>query len=292
MLFEVASACIDRHVLEPAVLAGWASAPTLPFGRTGWCRYHPVRQRTPTSRGPSWRRRRLVTNQARTTGAHRSGRYVVPTSRCVAGPVRRVCRPDRSSSGGQAEERRITPRPRLPGRVQHAALLRAMLGRIDRAEEEIGQLTRVIERLLAPYEEQLAQAESMPGLGRRAAQDALAETGVDMSRFATGARLASWAGRTPLDNQSGKRIGRAKSQKRQPVPGRTARRDRHRGRPHPDPGRRPLPAAGPSLRQAQSPGRPRQHRPPRRQARRPRLRSHPLPPPEPEPGGPASSQAA
>jgi hypothetical protein len=36
MLFEAANACIDRHVLEPPVLAGWASAPTLPFGRTAW----------------------------------------------------------------------------------------------------------------------------------------------------------------------------------------------------------------------------------------------------------------
>ena len=96
---------------------------------------------------------------------------------------------------------------------EHAALLTAMLQRIDRVEEEIGRLTKVIERLLAPYEEQLAQAESMPGWGRRAAQDAVAETGVDMSRFPTGAHLASWAGRTPLDNQSGKRAGRARSKK-------------------------------------------------------------------------------
>jgi len=97
--------------------------------------------------------------------------------------------------------------------AEHAALLAAMLARIDRVIEEIARLTQVIERLLVPYEEQLQQAESMPGWGRRAAQDALAETGPDMSRFPTGGHLASWAGRTPLDNQSGKRNGKAESKK-------------------------------------------------------------------------------
>jgi transposase len=96
---------------------------------------------------------------------------------------------------------------------EHAALLTVMLERIDQLTAQIAGLSEVIERLLAPYEEQLAQAESMPGWGRRAAQDAVAETGVDMTRFRTGAHLSSWAGRTPLDNQSGKRNGRSKSKK-------------------------------------------------------------------------------
>ena len=95
----------------------------------------------------------------------------------------------------------------------HAALLAAMLERIDRLNAGIDELTEVIERLMAPYEEQLQQAGSMPGWGRRSAQDAIAETGVDMTRFPTGAHLASWAGRTPLDNSSGKRKGKAKSKK-------------------------------------------------------------------------------
>ncbi len=96
---------------------------------------------------------------------------------------------------------------------EHAALLAAMLKRIDWVNAGTGRLTGVIERLLAPYEEQLQQAESMPGWARRAAQDALAETGADMTRFPTGAHLASWAGRTPVDHQSGKRAGRAKAKK-------------------------------------------------------------------------------
>jgi transposase len=97
--------------------------------------------------------------------------------------------------------------------AEHAALLQVMLHRIDQATKEITRLTEVIERLLAPHEEQLEQAESMPGWGRRSAQDTLAETGPDMTRFPTGAHLASWAGRTPLDNSSGKRTGHAKSKK-------------------------------------------------------------------------------
>ena len=71
----------------------------------------------------------------------------------------------------------------------------------------------MIEELLAPYEEQLQQAESMPGWGRRSAEDAVAETGVDMTRFATGGHLVSWAGRAPLDKQSGKRKGQARHKK-------------------------------------------------------------------------------
>jgi transposase len=91
--------------------------------------------------------------------------------------------------------------------ARHARLLQSILDRIDAITAEIGELSQVIEELLAPYEEQLAQAESMPGWGRRAAQDVIAETGTDMTRFPTPGHLASWCGRTPLDKQSGARQG-------------------------------------------------------------------------------------
>jgi transposase len=100
-----------------------------------------------------------------------------------------------------------------------AALLQAMLARIDRIDGDIAALTAVIEQLLAPYEEQLQQAESMPGWARLAAQDAIAETGPDMTRFPTPGHLASWAGRTPLDRQSGSRKGKATAKKGNRYPG-------------------------------------------------------------------------
>jgi transposase len=195
---------------------------------------------------------------------------------------------------------------------EHAALLASMLARIDRTNAEISKLTQVIEWLLAPYEEQLQQAESMPGWSRRSAQDALAETGVDMSRFPTGGHLASWADRTPLDNSSGKRTGHARPKKGNrylaAITGETAvavgktqtregtryrRLARCRGKAKAQvalgntrygsttsscPPRAAL--SGPRPRLLPAPVRhPPPDRPPRRQARRPRLRSHPLPHP-------------
>jgi transposase len=97
--------------------------------------------------------------------------------------------------------------------AHHAALLKAMLRRTGAQNAGIDQVSAVIEELPAPWEEQLQQAESMPGWQRRAAQDVLAGTGPDMTRFATPGHLVSWAGRAPLDHQSGQRKGRGKRKK-------------------------------------------------------------------------------
>ena len=95
----------------------------------------------------------------------------------------------------------------------HAALPGAMLRRIDFLDAGIGRLSAMTGELLAPWEEQLQQAEPVPGWQRHAAQDVLAGTGPDMSRFPAGGHLASRAGRAPLDRQSGQRKGRGKRKK-------------------------------------------------------------------------------
>ncbi len=52
----------------------------------------------------------------------------------------------------------------------------------------------------------LTLADSIPGIGLRLAQDILAETGIDMSRFPTAGHFASWAKLCPGHNESaGKR---------------------------------------------------------------------------------------
>ena len=90
----------------------------------------------------------------------------------------------------------------------HAWLLKMMLARIDQYTAEIDQLTARIGELCQPYERQIAQLSTIPGVSERAAQDLIAEIGVDMSRFPAPAHLASWARQAPGISES---AGRRKS---------------------------------------------------------------------------------
>ena len=59
---------------------------------------------------------------------------------------------------------------------------------------------------MGPLEEAIQWLDGIPGMGRRSAQDLLAEIGSDMSRFPTEAHLNSWAKVCPGNNESaGKR---------------------------------------------------------------------------------------
>jgi transposase len=140
-----------------------------------------------------------------------------------------------------------------------AALLARILGRIDQLNASIDELTAVIETLLEPYEEQLQQAESMPGWGRRSAQarPCRDRRGHDKVPHR---RAPGLLGRPHPAGQPVRRAHRpGQAQKGQPVPGRHHGRDRRRGREDPDPRRRPLPPDRPPPRQSQSRRRARQH---------------------------------
>jgi transposase len=92
----------------------------------------------------------------------------------------------------------------LAGRFNehHAMLCKAMLARIDQADETVDQLTKRIEELLDPHEAAVALLVGIPGVSYRTAQVILAEIGTDMSRFPTAGHLASWAGMCPGNNES------------------------------------------------------------------------------------------
>ncbi len=89
-------------------------------------------------------------------------------------------------------------------RVEHHGLLVAqMLAHVDFLDVAVTDLDAQIAATIAPYEPVLERLQTIPGVGRKSAISLVAEIGVDMSRFATAAHLASWAGICPGNNASG-----------------------------------------------------------------------------------------
>jgi transposase len=92
---------------------------------------------------------------------------------------------------------------------EHAFILQMMLGNIDHLTAQVAVLDEKIAALCEPYERQVAQLDGIPGFGITAAQDLIAEIGIDMSAFPTAGHLASWARQAPRVSESaGKRKGK------------------------------------------------------------------------------------
>jgi transposase len=84
----------------------------------------------------------------------------------------------------------------------HAVILRMMLDNIDRHSEQIAALDSTIEEAIAPFAQQVAQLDEVTGVGVTAAQELIAEVGVDMGRFPSAAHLVSWAKFCPQVHES------------------------------------------------------------------------------------------
>jgi len=69
-------------------------------------------------------------------------------------------------------------------------------------DQRIAAFDEQIERVMRPFETQLRQIQSIPGVSRRIAEVVVAEVGVDMSRFPTEKHLAAWAGMCPANRES------------------------------------------------------------------------------------------
>lgn len=85
----------------------------------------------------------------------------------------------------------------LQGRVtdHHRFLLGLLLDELTHLESLIERLTaRITEVLPAPFAEAIERLATIPGIDVRAAENILAEIGVDMEAFPTAAHLASWTG--------------------------------------------------------------------------------------------------
>jgi transposase len=84
----------------------------------------------------------------------------------------------------------------------HAFMCRHFLDQIDHLAALITELDTRIAGLLHDHDEDLTNLDSIPGIGRTAAEIIIAETGGDMAPFATAGHLASWIGVCPGLNES------------------------------------------------------------------------------------------
>ncbi|MFE7156852.1 IS110 family transposase [Streptomyces sp. NPDC057636] len=98
-------------------------------------------------------------------------------------------------------------------REHHGFLARLHLHQYDQLTEAIGQLNERIEAAMSPFRPVLELLDTIPGINQAVAEVIIAETGGDMSRFASDKHLASWAGVCPGHHSS---AGRTKSTKVRP----------------------------------------------------------------------------
>jgi len=85
-------------------------------------------------------------------------------------------------------------------------VLKTQLRHIDFLTEEIKRLDEEVKERMLPFDEDLELLDTIPGVGRRTAEQIIAEIGTDMNQFPSAAHLCSWAGLSPGNNESaGKR---------------------------------------------------------------------------------------
>ncbi len=94
----------------------------------------------------------------------------------------------------------------------HALVVGEILAHLDYLDEAIGRVSARIDELMRPFAVERELLATIPGVDKRLAEAMIAEIGVDMTRFGTTGRLASWAGMCPGQHESpGKsRSGRAR----------------------------------------------------------------------------------
>lgn len=85
-------------------------------------------------------------------------------------------------------------------------LIAQQLAHIDFLDASLERVSAEIAERLRPFESELEQLQTIPGVGRRTAEILVAEIGVDLTRFPSAGHLASWAGLCPgHDESAGKR---------------------------------------------------------------------------------------
>jgi transposase len=74
---------------------------------------------------------------------------------------------------------------------------------IKQIEEVIREVEERIDEEVSRYEVEIELLQTIPGVGRDSAIGIVAEIGVEMEQFPSELHLASWAGMSPGNNETG-----------------------------------------------------------------------------------------
>ncbi len=116
---------------------------------------------------------------------------------------------------GRLREKRPALEEALDGQFteHHAFLLRRLLAHLEFLERQIEEFDDRIAQATAPMATHLEHLDTIPGVGRRSAEQILAELGDDMRQFPSSADAAAWAGICPGNHESAGKRRHARTRK-------------------------------------------------------------------------------
>jgi transposase len=134
----------------------------------------------------------------------------------VAGEAESTALADRATTHLKASREELERA--LEGRMgaHQRFLLATQLRHIEYLSDELARLDAEIDDRLRPFANAVARLDTIPGVGKRTAEDIIAAIGADMSRFPTARHLASWAKLCPGTQESAGKRGEARTGKANP----------------------------------------------------------------------------
>lgn len=107
----------------------------------------------------------------------------------------------------------------LQGRLSdhQRKMLHIQLDHVRYLDQLIMTLDADVATRLAPFEAQLEQLDTIPGVNQRAAENIVAVIGTDMTRFSNADHLTSWGGMCPGSNESAGKRRNSRTRKGNPI---------------------------------------------------------------------------